>query len=72
MSTAQIAPAGFRLPGAATYLGASPATVNRAVRAGKIRTVKLNGCRIFPKTALDDFLAGREGSQAYQLATFTV
>jgi excisionase family DNA binding protein len=55
----QVAPAGLRLPGASKYLGVSEGTVKKLVRAGKIRSVKLNRTRVFPRTALDELLAQR-------------
>ncbi len=61
MSTNQvvITPAAFRVPGAAQYLGVSGATVRKMVREGKIRSVKINRARVFPRAALDDLLAAR-------------
>jgi excisionase family DNA binding protein len=54
---AVVTPAGFRLPGAAIYLGVSQATVKKLVREQKVRSVKLNRARVFPRVALDDLLA---------------
>lgn len=54
-----ITPGAFRTPGAAQYLGVSPATVKKLVREGKIRSVKLNRARVFPRAALDELLAAQ-------------
>jgi len=54
-----VTPAAFRTPEAALYLGVSKATIKKLVREGKVRSVKLNRARVFPRTALDDLLTER-------------
>ncbi|MBK9081151.1 MAG: helix-turn-helix domain-containing protein [Rhizobiales bacterium] len=58
MTTKTIAgePRALRLPGACDYTGLSRASLYRAIKSGKLRSIKIGKCRLFLRTDLDLFL----------------
>ena len=46
----------LRLPSACTYTGLSRASLYRAMKSGKLRSIKIGKCRLFLRTDLDLFL----------------
>ena len=49
-------PRALRLPGACVYTGLSRASLYRAMKSGKLRSIKIGKCRLFLCTDLDLFL----------------
>ncbi len=46
----------LRLPSACAYTGLSRASLYRAMKSGKLRSIKIGKCRLFLRTDLDLFL----------------
>lgn len=49
-------PRALRLPGACEYTGLSRASLYRAIKSGKLRSIKIGKCRLFLRADLDLFL----------------
>ncbi|QLP96871.1 MAG: helix-turn-helix domain-containing protein [Rhodoblastus sp.] len=49
-------PRALRLPGACDYTALSRASLYRAMKSGKLRSIKIGKCRLFLRTDLDLFL----------------
>jgi excisionase family DNA binding protein len=49
-------PRAIRLPDACEYTGLSRASLYRAIKSGKLRSIKIGKCRLFLRTDLDLFL----------------
>jgi excisionase family DNA binding protein len=62
MKNSDIIPAGLRVQGAAAYLGVSVPLVKKLVREGKVRSVTVGRCRVFPIAALDELLTVRHAA----------
>ncbi|WP_289008524.1 helix-turn-helix domain-containing protein [uncultured Thermomonospora sp.] len=51
----------YTVPAAARLLGLGRSKTYELIRSGRIRSVRIDGCRRIPRAALEEFIAGLEG-----------